>query len=135
MKGKVKVFYTGKLDDGKVFDSNVGEAPLEFEIGSGMVIKGFDTAVQGMQVGEEKEVTISPEEGYGDVKKELVIRAPKANFPDEVKVGTTLGLKAPDGRQFPGKVIEITDKDIAIDFNHPLAGKTLYFTIKLEARE
>ncbi|MFC1775027.1 peptidylprolyl isomerase [Nanoarchaeota archaeon] len=128
---KVKVEYTGKFEDGSVFDSSEKHGkPLEFEVGKHQVVPGFEEAVIGMEVGEEKEVKIPPEKGYGQPNPELVQKVPKTQMPAEVKQGTVLMLKLPNG-QIPATVTELTDNDVTIDMNHPLAGKTLIFTIKL----
>ncbi len=130
---KVKVEYTGTLDDGTVFDTSEGREPLEFEVGSGQIIKGFDDAVIGMKKGEEKEIKISPSEAYGEVNPELIKKIPKDNLPpgQEPQPGMMLVLGTPDGRRIPAKITEVTDKDVTIDLNHPLAGKTLNFKIKV----
>ena len=131
---KVKVHYTGSLEDGTVFDSSEGKDPLEFEAGTGKVIKGFDAAIMGMEKGEEKEVTILPAEAYGTSNDQLFQKVPKSQFPpeQEVKAGLMMLLKAPDGRQIPAKVASIEGEEVTIDLNHPLAGKTLKFKIKIE---
>jgi len=107
--------------------------PLEFEVGSGQIIKGFDDAVIGMKKGEEKEIKISPSEAYGEVNPELIKKIPKDNLPpgQEPQPGMMLVLGTPDGRRIPAKITEVTDKDVTIDLNHPLAGKTLNFKIKV----
>ncbi len=133
---KIKVDYEGKFDDGTVFDSSKhGEHshPLEFEVGNNQVIKGFDEAVVGMEKGEEKKVTINPKDAYGDVNPQLTKKVPRDKMPkdQEIKPGIMLKLGTPDGKQFPAKITEVTDKEITIDLNHPLAGKTLHFTIKV----
>ena len=133
---KVKVEYTGTFEDGTVFDSSQHgdhSHPLEFEAGSGQVIKGFDDAVIGMKKGEEKEITINPEEAYGEYNDELVKALPKDQFPQdkEIKPGMTLVMKLPNGAQMPIKVKEVKEKELILDLNHPLAGKTLHFKIKL----
>lgn len=130
---KVKVEYTGKLEDGTVFDSSEGKEPLEFEVGSGMIIKGFDDAVTGMEKGEEKEITLKPEEAYGEPNPQLMKKVPKEQLPKEPepKVGMMLALGTPDGKQIPARIAEIGDKEVTIDINHPLAGKTLIFKIKV----
>lgn len=130
---KVKIHYTGKLDNGQIFDSSEGREPLEFEAGSGKVIKGFDNAVMGMKVDEEKEVQLTPEESYGERNEELKQKIPKEkiNIPGEIKPGMTLAVKAPDGQQFPVQVADVEDENIVIDMNHPLAGKNLHFKIKV----
>ena len=131
---KIKVEYTGTLDDGLVFDSSTKHGqPLEFEVGSGQIIKGFDDAVQGMEVGQEKEITLPPPAAYGDVNPELVKNVPKEQLPKdkEITAGMVLGVQLPNGMQFPAKIVEVRDKDVSIDLNHPLAGKTLHFKIKI----
>ena len=131
---KVKVEYEGKLDDGTVFDASSKHGkPLEFQVGSGMVIPGFDNALVGMKKGEEKEVTIKPEEGYGKPNPEMVKKVPKDQFPKdkEIKPGMMLAIGLPTGQQIPAKIAEVGDKEITLDLNHPLAGKTLKFKIKV----
>jgi FKBP-type peptidyl-prolyl cis-trans isomerase 2 len=133
---KVKVDYTGTLEDGTVFDSSTHgdhSHPLEFEAGSGQVIKGFDKAVIGMEVGQEKEVKISPEEAYGERREELMKEMPRSNLPEgkEPEAGMMLAMSTPDGRQIPVRIAEVKDDNVILDMNHPLAGKTLIFKIKL----
>lgn len=129
---KVKVEYTGSLDDGSVFDSSVGKEPLVFVAGSGQLIKGFDDAVIGMVKGQEKIITIESADAYGDSNSQLVQRVPRAQLPPGApRVGMVLGLKTPDGQQIPARITEVTEKDIVIDLNHPLAGKRLTFKIKI----
>ena len=130
---KIRVDYTGTLEDGTVFDTSDGKEPLEFEVGSGQIIKGFDEAVVGMKNGEEKEVIIKPEDAYGEANPELQKKIPKSQLPEgqEPKPGMTLAIATPDGRQVPVKISEVSDTDITIDLNHPLAGKTLTFKIKI----
>ena len=131
---KVKVEYTGTFEDGTVFDSTEKhKAPLEFEAGAGMVIKGFDEAVMGMSNGQEKEFTVEPKNGYGDHNPAMLKRLSKDKVPEgnDLKEGMLIALQAPDGTQIPGRIAEVTDKEIALDLNHPLAGKKLKFKIKL----
>lgn len=130
---KIKVEYTGTLDDGTVFDTSEGKQPLEFEVGSGQIIKGFDEAVVGMKKGEEKTIKLKPEEAYGQQNPELKKKVPKSQLPQgqEPKPGMMLGIQTPQGQQIPVKIVEVSDQDITIDLNHPLAGKTLNFKIKL----
>ncbi len=130
----VKVEYAGTLEDGSVFDSSEKHgSPLEFEAGAGNVIRGFDKAVIGMKKGEEKEISIEPADSYGERKEELVQEIPKDKMPkdQEIKKGMLLGIKLPNGKQLPGKIVRIDDKSVSIDFNHPLAGKKLKFKIKV----
>jgi FKBP-type peptidyl-prolyl cis-trans isomerase 2 len=130
---KIKVDYTGTLDDGTVFDTSEGKQPLEFTVGEGKIIKGFDNAVIGMEKGEEKEVKIESTDAYGDPNPDMLKKIPREKLPpeQEPKPGMVLALKTPDGRQFPAKIKEVTDTEITIDLNHPLAGKTLNFKIKV----
>lgn len=129
----VKVHYTGTLEDGSVFDSSEGGEPLQFEVGAGQLIKGFDEAVIGMQTGEEKTIKLPPEQAYGTHEPELTKKIPRASLPQDraPEVGMILGLSTPDGQQIPARIIEVTQADITIDLNHPLAGKTLNFKIKV----
>ncbi len=129
---KVKLHYTGTLDDGQVFDSSNGKEPLEFIVGSGMVIKGFDDAVIGMQAGNEKKFIIESKDAYGDVVKELMQDVPKEAFGEEKpEIGATIGIKTPDGQVMPVKVVAVKDDKVTLDLNHPLAGKRLTFEIKI----
>jgi FKBP-type peptidyl-prolyl cis-trans isomerase 2 len=129
---KVKVDYTGSLDDGTVFDSSEGKTPLEFEAGTGKVIKGFDEAVLGMKEKEEKTVKIKSEDAYGVRNPQLTQTVPKDKLPpQELKPGMMLLLKSPDGQSIPAKIAEVNDDGAVIDLNHPLAGKDLKFKIKV----
>ena len=130
---RVKVHYTGKLEDGSVFDSSREREPLEFELGGGMMIKGFDTAVTGMQVGESKTAEIPAGEAYGEHNAEMVIEVPKTQLPPDLKpeVGQQLGMQQPDGQSVPVRVTEVKEESIEIDANHPLAGKDLVFELEL----
>ena len=130
---KIKVDYTGTLEDGTVFDTSEGKQPLEFTVGEGKIIKGFDNAVMGMEKGEEKEIKIETADAYGDPKPDMVKKIPRDKLPpeQEPKAGMMLAMKTPDGKQFPAKITEVSDKEITIDLNHPLAGKTLNFKIKV----
>src|SRR3989338_7720128 len=131
---KVKIEYTGTFDDGIVFDASEKHSqPLEFEVGSGQVIKGFDDAVVGMKKGEEKKIVIPPAEAYGEVKAELNKKVPRKQLPQdqEPKVGMVLAVGLPNGQQFPARIVAVTTEDVTINLNHPLAGKTLHFKIKV----
>ena len=130
---KVKIEYTGKLDDGTIFDSSeMHGVPLEFKVGAKQVIKGFENAIIGMEKGEEKEIKLEPKEAYGYPDEQLIKNVPKDKMPQggEIKPGMLLGLTLPNGAQVPAKVLEVTDTEVIIDLNHPLAGKTLNFKIK-----
>jgi len=133
---KVKVNYTGMLEDGTIFDSSKRgeeEQPLEFEVGSGKIIKGFDNAVMGMKKGDKKKITLKPEEAYGDIKEELIKPFPRDMMPKEKEPqpGMMLMVGAPNGMQFPAKIVEVSDSEVKIDLNHPLAGKTLVFELEI----
>jgi FKBP-type peptidyl-prolyl cis-trans isomerase 2 len=134
---KIKVDYTGTLDNGTVFDSSMHgdhSHPIEFEVGAKQVIKGFDDAVVGMKKGEEKNITIKPEEAYGKYDPKAVQKIPRKHLPKEgpePKAGMMLAFNTPDGRQFPAVIKEVTESEIIVDMNHPLAGKTLHFKIKV----
>lgn len=129
----VKVDYTGRLDDGTVFDSSEGREPLEFTLGSGQVIPGFDRGVNGMEVGEEKTITIPSEEAYGPHIDDLVAEIDKESFPPDIdlNVGDMLRLRQPDGRAIAATVVDIKDDSVTLDANHPLAGQNLTFDVKL----
>ena len=129
---KVKVEYTGTLEDGTVFDSTQKRGqPLEFEVGAGKLIKGFDDAVIGMSVGEEKQVKIPPADAYGESRPELIKEFPKDKLPPEVKAGSVLLIQLPNGIKLPVRVVSVDDKTANLDLNHPLASKTLNFKIKV----
>ncbi len=129
----VKVHYTGKFENGDIFDSSVEREPLKVTIGEGMVIPGFENAILGMEINEKKTVTISPEEGYGEQSAENMIEMPKSSLPEgmEVEIGMPLHLTNNEGHTIPVMVAEILDESIKLDANHPLAGKTLVFEIEL----
>ena len=130
---KVKVEYTGKLEDGSVFDSSEGKAPLCFEVGAQQVIPGFDKAVEGMKKDEEKEFTLKVDEAYGPVREEMVQEIPRDKLPKdpEPKEGMMLMMQAPTGQQIPAKITKVEDDKVTIDINHPLAGKDLTFSVKV----
>ncbi len=129
----VKVEYKGTFDDGTVFDSSEGKEPLIFKLGGAEVIKGFDDAVKGMSIGDEKEVEIKPSDGYGERNEVLVQKVPLSTFPKdmEVKPGIGLRLQAPTGELITAIIGDVDNENATLDFNHPLAGKTLHFKIKL----
>jgi peptidylprolyl isomerase len=129
---KVRIHYKGTLNDGSQFDSSEGRDPLEFEVGSGMVIPGFDAAVRDMEVGGKKTVTLPAKEAYGDVREEMVGDIPKDKFPEgmEISVGMPLQMQGPQG-PLPVIVKEVKEDAVTIDANHPLAGKDLTFDLEL----
>ena len=129
----VKVHYTGKLTNGEQFDSSVGREPLEFTVGAGQMIKGFDAAMPGMGLGEKKTINIAPEDGYGPRSEEAIIEFPKENVPADMVLepGMPLTLSNQAGQPVPVIVVEVKDDVIILDANHFLAGQELVFDIEL----
>lgn len=130
---KVRIHYTGTLEDGSVFDSSEGRDPLEFEVGSGMIIPGLDKALPGMKVGDKKKVSIAPEEAYGPSHDEAILEVPRADIPAEIplEVGIQLQMSGPQGQPVPVTVTNLTDDTVTLDANHALAGKTLIFDFEV----
>jgi peptidylprolyl isomerase len=129
----VRIHYTGKLEDGTQFDSSEGRDPLEFALGGGQVIPGFDNAVEGMAVGDRKSVTIQPEEAYGPRHDQLIQDVPRNQLPDDMTpaVGMELQAQNETGEVMRFAVTAVDDESITVDGNHPLAGKALNFDIEL----
>lgn len=129
----VRIHYTGTLADGTQFDSSAGRDPLEFALGGGQVIPGFDSAVDGMSVGESKTVTIEPDQAYGERHDQLVQSVPRSALPDDMEpaVGMHLQSQSPEGQIMDLVVIEVDDETITVDANHPLSGHALTFDIEL----
>lgn len=129
----VKLHYTGKLSDGTVFDSSDGREPLEFEIGAGKVIPGFEKEVVGLAQGEKKTFTVPPEDAYGARRDELVAEVPKTEFPENinVEIGQELQLRQPDNSIIRVTITDIKEESVILDANHPLAGEVLTFDIEL----
>ena len=130
---KVRVHYTGKLATGEQFDSSTGREPLEFTVGAGQMIKGFDDAMPGMNPGEKKTITIAPEDAYGHRDMEAMIEFPKENIPADMKIepGMQLTLTNQEGQPVPVIISEIRDEVVVMDANHFLAGQELVFDIEL----
>jgi len=128
----VRIHYTGTLDDGSVFDSSEGQEPLEFTLGSGEVIPGFEAAIQGMQPGDKKEVTIASDDAYGAHRSDWVLEIGREDFPDNIEpeVGQQLQLSQ-EGQSFVVTVTDVSDASVTLDANHPLAGKDLTFELEL----
>ncbi len=129
----VRVHYTGKLTTGELFDSSEGREPLEFEVGAGMMIKGFDAAVIGMALGDKKTVNIVPEEAYGERNDQMIIDFPRSNFPDDMtpEIGMQLMMNNNAGQQFPVTIVDVREDVVVLDANHQLAGKELVFDIEI----
>ncbi len=133
---KVKVEYEGTLEDGTVFDTTKHgdhSHPLEFVLGSGQILPAFEKQILGMEKDAEKEFKLSPEDAYGNPNPDATKEFPRSMLPTDQKpeAGMSLMLGTPDGQKFPAKILEVTDDKIVLDLNHPLAGKTLNFKIKL----
>ena len=129
----VSVHYKGTLQNGEVFDTSEGRHPLEVEMGAGQIIPGFEEALMGMSLNEKKVFTLDPEDAYGQKDESLTHSFPRADVPAEInpEVGQTLALSSPEGRQFPAMITEVDDEKVVVDLNHPLAGETLTFDIKV----
>jgi len=129
---KVKVYYRGTLEDGEEFDSLLTGDPLEFELGAGEVIEGFEEAVRGLHAAETKQVTIPPERAYGERDEEMVLDLPRSSFPEgDLEVGMSVRFALPDGEEADGLVLDAKAEIVRVDFNHPLAGKTLTFEVRV----
>jgi peptidylprolyl isomerase len=130
---KVKVHYTGKFEDGEVFDSSVDRDPLEFTLGQGQVIPGFENGIKGMEIGEKKSITVAPQEGYGERHDQNIIEVKKSVFPADIEpeVGRQLQVQSPDGNRMNVVITDVKDETVTLDANHPLAGKTLVFDVEL----
>ena len=133
----VRVHYTGRLENGQVFDSSEGGEPLEFEVGAGQVISGFDEGVRGMEVGDKKTIEIEADEAYGQRVDALVQSVPRSgmNLEVEPQVGMNLIMQLPDGNQIPVAITDVTDSHVTLDANHPLAGHKLTFDVELVERK
>lgn len=129
----VGVHYTGTLNSGEMFDSSEGRAPLEFKVGEGQVIKGFDDAVLDMKVGDKKKVNIPVENAYGDRNQDMLIQVPRTEFPQDMtpEIGLELQMSDDQGHVFPVVIAEVADDHVVLDANHPLAGQALTFDIEV----
>jgi peptidylprolyl isomerase len=131
----IRIHYTGRLDDGTIFDSSKEREPLEFTMGSGDIIKGFEDAVRGMTVGELKTIRITSGEAYGPYRDDLVMSINKSQLPPDIEAmqGAMLSLRHPDGRMIDAMIAEVTADSVTLDANHPLAGEDLTFELQLVA--
>ncbi len=129
----VQVHYTGKLTNGAIFDSSNGKPPLEFQLGAGQMIPGFENGVLGMQVGDKKTLQIASEQAYGAAKADMIGEFPKDSIPEdfELVVGGQIGVTLSNGQQIPAVIREIREKSLIIDANHPLAGQELIFEVEM----
>lgn len=131
----VRIHYTGTLSDGATFDSSEGRDPLEFTVGSGQIIPGLDAALPGMEVGDTKTVEVSADDAYGQPDPNARQAVPRTEIPDHIPVdpGTQLQVQTPQGQTLPVTVVEVTEEQVILDANHPLAGQDLTFAIELVA--
>jgi peptidylprolyl isomerase len=129
----VSVAYTGTLENGEVFDTSEGRRPLEFQTGSGQLIKGFEDAVMGLSLNEKKEFTLMPEDAYGMRDENQLQVFPRSDLPASVepKVGDTMTFSTPEDQQKPAKLIKMDAENLTFDLNHPLAGESLTFAIEV----
>lgn len=129
----VAIHYTGTLADGATFDSSQGRGPLEFQVGSGQIISGLDQAIPGMAVGDKKVVEVAADDAYGQPDPNARQAVPRGEIPGDIPLdlGTQLQVQTPTGQVMPVTVVEVTDEQVTLDANHPLAGKDLTFAIEL----
>ena len=130
---RVRVHYTGSLEDGTVFDSSVKREPLEFTIGQGAVIPGFENGIIGMKVGDTKRIVIPPDQAYGEHRDDLVGVVDRARIPENIipETGMILQARSPEGEMINVTVTDVTEAGVTLDMNHPLAGKELIFEVSL----
>lgn len=129
----VLMHYSGSLADGTKFDSSEGREPLEFTLGTGQIIPGLDNALTGMAVGEEKTVTVAPDDAYGARDPQRVQAVPREQFPDHIPTdpGTQLQMQTPEGQTIPVVIADTSETEVTLDANHPLAGQELTFDVEL----
>jgi FKBP-type peptidyl-prolyl cis-trans isomerase SlyD len=128
----VSIEYTLTLDDGEVIDSNVGKQPLTYEQGKGQIISGLESELLGLEAGDEKRVSVPPEEGYGPVRQEAILTLQRNQLPEEAQeVGAQIQAQGPNGQTLSGKVATLSEEKATLDFNHPLAGENLHFEVKI----
>lgn len=130
-KNVVELHYTGKFTDGQVFDSSIGRSPLRTTVGSNELIKGFEDSLLGKKVGDKFEVNLTPENGYGQVREDLIVEVPKTQMPGPVEVGQQLSASGANGGEAHVVVKEVKEDVVVIDGNHPLAGRNLIFSVSI----
>lgn len=130
---KVKIHYTGRLESGEIFDTSLqdGRVPLEFVVGEGQMIPGFETGILGMQLGEKKTINMTPELAYGEIREDLQFEVPITNVPPSVQIGQTLQAEFEAGVPVLFTVTDIKLDTVVLDGNHPLAGKNLEFDVEV----
>ncbi len=129
----VSIHYIGKLENGEIFDSCEENPPFEFQVGAGMVIPGLDEAVVGMKINEEKDIVINPDMAYGDYNDDMIHTVPRSELGGEFvpEIGMMVGVQMEDGSHVPATICAVSESEISIDMNHPLAGKSLHFHVKV----
>lgn len=137
LNDNIKVHYTGKVESGEVFDSSLERDPLKFKVGEGTLLKGFEEAVIGMKIDDSKEIKIPSKEGYGIVSDDLIAKVDRKNLSQEIEpaVGMELMSKYPDGTDVVVRIVEVSEQEVTVDANHPLAGRDLTFEITLVSIE
>ncbi|MFQ5837427.1 MAG: peptidylprolyl isomerase [Thermoplasmata archaeon] len=129
---KVRVHYKGTLEDGTVFDSSEGGEPLEFEVGTGKIIEGFEKGIMGMEEGEERQLSVPPEKAYGPHRDDMVGKLPAEQTANlDVQPGSEIQVQTKQGEVIKARVIQVVEDGVIVDTNHPLAGETLNFEVKL----
>lgn len=127
----VELHYTGKFEDGEVFDSSLDREPIRVQVGTGNLIKGFENSLFGKTIGEKFDIEVSPEDGYGEIREDLIIEVAKDKMPGEVEVGQYLSANAENGNTTQVVVKEIKEDSVVIDGNHPLSGQKLFFSVEV----
>lgn len=129
----VRIHYTGRLEDGRVFDSSTGSDPLELVVGENLFLHGFERSIVGMMPGDTRSITLSPERAYGYYQEDRVVTVARDCFPETSppEIGARFQLPRPDGSEIGVEVLEVSDEGVTLDTNHPLAGETLRFDIEL----
>ena len=133
LNDNIKVHYTGKIESGEIFDSSLERDPLAFKVGEGTLLKGFESAVIGMKINDNKEINIPSVEGYGAIREDLIAKVDRKNLSQEIEptVGMELMSKYPDGTDVVVRIVEVSEGEVTVDANHPLAGRDLTFDITL----
>lgn len=127
----ITVHYTGRYENGDIFDSSIGKEPLTFKVGEGNIINGFENAILGKEIGDKVEVDIEPIDAYGDYREDLLIEVPNSSLPGAVEVGMSLQAQAENGTPINVTVKEVKEDSVIVDANHPLSGKRINFSIEI----
>lgn len=127
----ITVHYTGRYENGDIFDSSIGKEPLTFKVGEGNIINGFENAILGKEIGDKVEVDIEPIDAYGDYREDLLIEVPNSSLPGPVEVGMSLQAQAENGMPINVTIKEVKEDSVIVDANHPLSGKRINFSIEI----